>query len=270
MADLTGILTGAVENVFNLFPCEIILPYEQGIKFSWGKDVELLRHNNGMRKLPFFKLKKDRWYLPFQLTERTGVHWYAPFVGNIESTSTARAPLECDIQDLMTKGKTDEDEEGEELYQRGDPVTIQLSLSYEIINIRKYWIKLREHEEFLENEARAAVSRQVRRYTSGELNNAISMNGHSSYSGKESTQRELFDGLEGVVSEDGEERAETEEEIKREYSQFELDIMDEMNRKVRRYGIRIREVGVPVYTQTRSIRLIGGGSGSYVDEDEEV
>lgn len=73
---LENILTTIIENFVNLVPIRKVHSYQQGVKFSWGKDVKLLK---------------------------TGVYAYFPFFQSIEVEETVLQVVDTDYQSLMTK-----------------------------------------------------------------------------------------------------------------------------------------------------------------------
>lgn len=128
--DLVGFLG---ENLGKLVPVKIIKSYEQGVKFSDGRDVALLT---------------------------TGWHWYVPFKQHIEVLSTAEDVLDLVVQSITTKP----DDQG-----RAEEVTVSFVVSFRIVDARKLYVGLQDYSENMERAARRYIHRRVRAWTYREL-----------------------------------------------------------------------------------------------------
>jgi regulator of protease activity HflC (stomatin/prohibitin superfamily) len=140
--DWTNILAGALENLLNLVPFDIVHSYQQGVKFSGGQDVALLKHNNGMRK----------WVV---VGHKIGIHWHWPIVESIEVESTAMRYVDTPYQDLTTVDDRS--------------ITVSASIGYSISNARRYWTALQDHADSIVNMAKGVIASEIGDNTREEI-----------------------------------------------------------------------------------------------------
>lgn len=130
MIDVVGFLS---DNFAKLVPVKIVRSYQQGVKFSDGRDVALLG---------------------------PGWHWYWPFKQAIEVVDTAEDVIDCQVQSLTTKPDD---------ATRSEEVTLSFVITFRITDARKLYVGLQDWQTNIERAARRYIHRRVRSWSYQEL-----------------------------------------------------------------------------------------------------
>jgi Membrane protease subunits, stomatin/prohibitin homologs len=130
MIDIVGLIG---DNLGKLVPVKIVRSYQQGVKFSDGRDIALLG---------------------------PGWHWYWPFKQAIEVIDVVEDVIDCEVQSLTTK--PDDNGVAEE-------VTLSFVITLRIADARKLFVGLQDWAQNIERAARRYIHRRVRSWTYRQL-----------------------------------------------------------------------------------------------------
>lgn len=130
MIDIVGLLG---DNLSKLAPVKIVRSYQQGVRFTNGKDDKLLG---------------------------PGWHWYWPIRQSIEVIDVAEDVIDCEVQSLTTKP----DANG-----NAEEVTLSFVITFKVTDARKLYVSLQDFAENIERAARRYIHRRVRGWTYREL-----------------------------------------------------------------------------------------------------
>lgn len=141
--DISGIIPQIFENFLKLLPFRfrIINSYQQGVKFSFGKDIKKLTHTDG---IPIIKFSKK---FPWVQFERTGLYFYWAWVQNIYILDSVPIVVETQYQTVKTADDKD--------------VTISAGITYSIEDARSYWTSVQDFEHSIENIVQTAIAEYI-------------------------------------------------------------------------------------------------------------
>lgn len=142
-----SIIAAVIENLSSLVPFRytIVHSYETGVKFRFGKDINRCSVKTGAR----FPTIHNYWpYLRW--SARTGFHFYWAFE-SIEVLPCVEQPMDTAYQTVTLK-------DGKEL-------TVNLAINFTIKNCRKYFVRVHEFSESMENVCQQVVSSTLRELT---------------------------------------------------------------------------------------------------------
>jgi regulator of protease activity HflC (stomatin/prohibitin superfamily) len=144
-----------------------------------------------------------------------GMYFFWPFFESIEIESVANRFKETPLQDLVTKDNI--------------LVTVAGSFGYSIQSFRKYWIKLQDHENSIENLGQRAIAWAIPRYSFESILDDLRENSNG----------------DGERKEDG----------------FNYDIQRRLKHELNPYGIKVDSFGLTTFTRPKPLRLIVAGGG---------
>lgn len=108
-------------------PYEIICEWEQGVKTKWGKIVKTCKHTNGVRG--------------------TGLHFYWPIIGGLDTHDCNLSTMQSDDQTLTTSD--------------GETVVVAMTLAYRITDAGRFYRWIHDQDETIQNVIESAVGRAV-------------------------------------------------------------------------------------------------------------
>ena len=125
IAEVFGAIWEAVSSA--VAPYEVIHEWEQGVKTKLGRIVKTCRHTNGVRG--------------------TGLHFYWPLVGGIDTQNTNTSTMQTNDQTLTT--------------QDGVAVVVAMTIAYRITDAGRFFRWIHDQDETIENVLESAVGRAV-------------------------------------------------------------------------------------------------------------
>lgn len=121
------LLSALGERLYGLWPFRIITDWEQGVRVFSGRATRLLTSSNGIFS--------------------SGVHWFCPLLGSIESENANIAVVETDIQTIASLD--------------GKQATFSLGVKYRVRDLRAVYTKIHDVDDTILEQVRSSAGNTV-------------------------------------------------------------------------------------------------------------